>query len=99
MGSCCQLGQLDEAAALGQRAIALEPLRAGILQSLSLHLTPLGRYDEAEAAVRKAIELQPQAATIYKQLAIVQILRGQSERRWNPRKRKPIRPGAPTHWR
>jgi serine/threonine-protein kinase len=73
-----KLGQLDEAAALGQQAIALEPLRVSFLQSLALHLTPLGRYDEAEAAVRKAIELQPQAATLYKQLATIQVLRGES---------------------
>ena len=59
------LGRLDEAVALAQRAIALEPLRGGSHANLATYLTALGRYDEAEAALRKAIELQPQAATNY----------------------------------
>ena len=71
-----ELGRLDEAVALGQRAIALEPLRAESHHNLALYLTALGRYDEAEAALRKAIELQPQSAQNYMQLAMIQILRG-----------------------
>jgi TolB-like protein len=93
------LGRLDEAVALGERAIALEPLRGGSHRNLSVNLTLLGRYDEAEAAVRKAIELQPQAATNYAQLAIIQILRGKSGEAVEFAKKKPIRSGAPTHWR
>ena len=73
-----RLGRLDEAVALTQAAIALDPLRSASHQNLALCLTVLGRYDEAEAAVRKAIELQPQSATSYSQLAIIQILRGKS---------------------
>jgi TolB-like protein/Flp pilus assembly protein TadD len=71
-------GRLDEAVALQQRAIALDPLRAGSHYSLGLYLTALGRYDEAEAAVRKVIELQPQSAQNYYRLAVIQILRGNS---------------------
>jgi len=70
------LGRLDEAIKLRQRAIAIDPLRAGFHQGLASSLIPLGRYDEAEAALHKAIELQPQAASSYYRLAIVQILRG-----------------------
>ncbi len=77
-GLLSRLGRLDEALALGQRAIALEPLRGASYFSHSFNLTVLGRYDEAEAAVRKAIELQPQSARNYAQLAIIQILRGKS---------------------
>ena len=72
------LGRLDEAVALGQQAIALDPLRAGSYVGLATSLTALGRYDEAEAALRKAIELQPQSATNYMYLAKIQILRGKS---------------------
>ena len=72
------LGRLDEAVALTQQAIALEPLRSGFHFNLAIYLTALGRYDEAEAAMRKAIELQPQSAQNYLQLAIIQILRGKS---------------------
>src|SRR5438046_2684312 len=70
------LGRLDEAVALGQRAIVLEPLRGGSHFSLAFSLRALGRYDEAEAALRKVIALQPQSAQNYEQLAVIQILRG-----------------------
>ncbi len=72
------LGRLDEAVALAQQAIALEPLRNQSHFTLALYLVALGHYDEAEAALRKAIELQPQSATNYAFLATIQILRGKS---------------------
>ena len=68
--------RLDEAVALRQRAITLDPLRALFRQNFAQSLIALGCYDEAEAALRKAIELQPQSARNYMQLAIIQILRG-----------------------
>src|SRR5262245_41624249 len=70
------LGQFEEAVALGQRAIALDPLRVPSRINLALYLILLGRYDEAEAALRKSIELQPQSAQNYYLLAVIQILRG-----------------------
>jgi tetratricopeptide (TPR) repeat protein len=74
----CKLGRLDEAVALVQQAIALEPLRAAPHRNLALYLIALGRYDEAEAALRKAIELQPQSAENHTWLTVIQILRGHS---------------------
>jgi len=71
-----QLGRLDEAVALGQQAIALDPLRGATYFTLALSLIPLGRYDEAEAALRKAIELQPQSVANYAWVAQIEILRG-----------------------
>src|SRR5438270_1768525 len=73
-----KLGRLDEAVALAQQAIALDPLRTQSHFNLALYLVALGRYDETEAALRKAIELQPQSAENYTYLAIIQILRGNS---------------------
>jgi tetratricopeptide (TPR) repeat protein len=72
------LGRLDEAAALAQQAIVLDPLRAASHYDLAIDLIPLGRYDEAEAALHKSVELQPQSAQNYCYLAIIQILRGNS---------------------
>ncbi len=72
------LGKLDEAAALRQQTIALEPLKSSNHFNLAYILTALGRYDEAEAALRKVIELQPQAAQTYAWLAHIEILRGKS---------------------
>jgi TolB-like protein/Flp pilus assembly protein TadD len=71
-----ELGRLDEAVALEQRAIALEPLRGTFHYARAHDLIALGRYDEAEAEMRKAIELQPKSAQNYLDLAIIQILRG-----------------------
>ena len=50
------LGRLDEAVALKQQAIALDPqhLRAASHVGLATNLTALGRYDEAEAALARA---------------------------------------------
>ena len=70
------LGRLDEAVALRQRAIAVDPLRVTSHQNLAFNLMPLGHYDEADAALRKAIELQPSAANNYAMLARLEILRG-----------------------
>jgi tetratricopeptide (TPR) repeat protein len=70
------LGRLDEAVALGQRAIVLDPLRIQSNVNLALSLIALGRYDEAEAVLRKTIALQPQSGQNYNLLAVIQILRG-----------------------
>ena len=95
-----RLARLNEAVALLQRAIALDPLRAASHKNLSLYLTALGRYDEAEAAARKAIELQPQSAQNYTRACeSFRFCAAIPEQRSNSRKRKPIRSGAPTHWR
>jgi len=75
-GLIADLGRLDEAVALEQRAIALDPLRGVSHSNVAFTLTAVGRYDEAEAALRKPIELQPQSATNYIQLSRIQILRG-----------------------
>ena len=70
------LGRFDEAVALGQRAVALDPLRGASHLNLAISLIALGRYDEAEAALHKAIALQPQSVQNYTWLATIQILRG-----------------------
>ena len=75
-GLLSRLGRLDEAVALLQRAVALDPLRGNSHGNLANYLVALGRYDEAEAATRKAIELQPGAPVNYQRLAVVNILRG-----------------------
>jgi serine/threonine-protein kinase len=68
------LGRFEEAVALTQQALALDPLRSGAQVNLGLQLSALGRYDEAEAALRKAIALQPQAGQNYMQLTRIKIL-------------------------
>jgi TolB-like protein/Tfp pilus assembly protein PilF len=71
------LGRFDEAVALTQQAIVLDPLRSVAQFTLANYLIALGRYDDAEAAMHKAIALQPQSAQNYAQLARIKILRGE----------------------
>src|SRR4029077_12363785 len=73
-----KLGRLDEAVALTQRAIALDPLRGTFQFAVAQYLIALRRYDEAEAALRRAIELEPRSAANYVGRAIIEILRGSS---------------------
>ncbi len=71
-----ELGRLEEAVALAQRAIALDPLRIQTQFNLALYFISLSRYDDAEAAMRKTLALQPQSAQNYLWLAMIQMLRG-----------------------
>ena len=54
-----RLGRLDEAVALQQRAVALDPLRVQSHFNLAHYFVALGRNDEAEAGLRKAIDASP----------------------------------------
>ncbi|HEX4479851.1 MAG TPA: tetratricopeptide repeat protein [Rudaea sp.] len=71
-------GRLDEAAAFGRQAIALDPLSSSSYVYLARTLRALGRYDEAESVLRKALEINPLGAQAWCELAILQILRGNS---------------------
>ena len=71
-----KLGRLDEAVALAQRAVALDPLRGASHANLAIYLVALGRYDEAEAALRKAIEFSQRPPGNYRGSAMIHILRG-----------------------
>jgi TolB-like protein/Tfp pilus assembly protein PilF len=72
------LGQVDEAAALVARALALDPLNAaahvlsGWLESLS------GRLAESERACRKALELGPNRMKIHFRLCDLHLLQGRA---------------------
>ncbi len=73
------LGQLDEAARLTREALATDPLHGGWYGNLAAYLSALGRLEEAEPAIQKAIALQPGGAFYHRQLAIIQIQRGEKE--------------------
>jgi len=53
------LGQLDEAAALIQQALALDPLNVEAHLTSGLQFVYAGRPTEAESAYRKALEISP----------------------------------------
>jgi TolB-like protein len=73
------LGHPEQAADLTRQASASDPLYAFWFDQLSRFLGTLGRLDEAGQAERKAIELQPKAESFYVQLAVIEILRGDSK--------------------
>ncbi len=67
-------GHFEEAVALSEREIALDPL--GMHLNFANYLAAVGRYDEAEATLRKAMVLQPAASQIHMNLARLQLQRG-----------------------
>lgn len=69
-------GQRAQAIDVARRALAADPLRAGAYVLLARYLSMPGHLDEAKATIDKGIELQPQAASLHEQLAIIEILRG-----------------------
>ncbi|HVF73219.1 MAG TPA: hypothetical protein VM940_16575, partial [Chthoniobacterales bacterium] len=69
----------EEAAALRQEAILLDPLNVILQGNLVADLTTLGRYGEAEELARKALELQPSAAQLHYLIARNYLLQGKAE--------------------
>ena len=72
-------GQPDQAIELTRQALATDPLNGRWHGFLALYLSALDRQDEARQAVLKAITLQPTAAAFHQQLALIEILRGDSK--------------------
>jgi TolB-like protein/Tfp pilus assembly protein PilF len=72
-------GEVEQAIAYTQQALATEPLRAHFYNWLATYLSGLNRLDEAERAVRRAIELQPGAAGFHFTLAAIEIQRGHAQ--------------------
>jgi len=64
----------EEAIALNQEAISLDPVHAVLYGDLAGKLISLGQLDQAKAAARKAVELQPPAASAHSTLAVIAIL-------------------------
>ena len=65
--------RLREAGAYLQRAIALQPDNAFILDSWGWHLFTLGKYSRAAVVLEKAAELQPAESIILEHLADVYV--------------------------
>lgn len=59
------MGRLDDAIGLYQRAIAEDPLRANFHLALGYVLYSVGRYDEALAALDRAEDLNPNLSSLH----------------------------------
>ena len=66
----------EEALALREETVRLDPLHAAYYYNLGNTFTRLDRLDEAGAAFRKALELQPTVHNVHGSLCTVAILRG-----------------------
>ena len=77
-----QLGHLDEAIELSQRALMQNPLSAVDYSNLAFLLYRSGRLTEAEAHYRKALELAPQRIVAHSHLALVLLVQGRNEEAW-----------------
>ena len=70
------LGQLQPAAELLRKAIAIDPLRPDFYNNLASTLLAQGQLDAAEQATRKALALQPDYPFQYMNLAEIDVVRG-----------------------
>jgi TolB-like protein/Tfp pilus assembly protein PilF len=73
------LGQVDEAAALVARALALDPLNAGAYLTSGWLESLAGRLAESERACRKALELGPNRMKIHFRLCDLHLLQGRAD--------------------
>lgn len=63
--------RFEEAEAIAEKALKLEPERPLLYQSLSAVLVNQGRLEEAEAHARRIVELAPESAQSYRSLGYV----------------------------
>jgi len=70
------LGRIDQAIALANEAIKLDPLKSSTHGSLASRLFAAGRYDEAFLAQQRAIELDPQIEYVHFTRAEVLLAKG-----------------------
>jgi TolB-like protein/Tfp pilus assembly protein PilF len=73
------LGRSGRAIDLIQQALKTDPRNGQWYYTLSLCFTAVGRLDNAERAIQAAIAVQPQGAANHEQLAIIEILRGDTK--------------------
>jgi TolB-like protein/tetratricopeptide (TPR) repeat protein len=73
------LGRLDEALELANRAVDQDPLSSFPYITLGLQLSRMGRFSEAEGAFRRGIELSPQRVCIRANLAFALLGQGRGD--------------------
>ena len=74
------LGRLDQAVELTQRAVDVDPLRVSSYHNLGLYSYFAGRLDLAESALEKALELNPDGPVAHNLLGRVYLAWSQPER-------------------
>ena len=74
--SQASLGHVESAVALATSALARNPLNAFLQEWFAAYLGALGRLDEAEAAARKGVMLSAQQPLSYRELAFIEVLKG-----------------------
>jgi tetratricopeptide (TPR) repeat protein len=73
------LSRIDEALALGGRAVEQDPLSAFAYKCLAWSYYVKGELAEADAACRRALELAPQGASTYDNLSLIALARGRGD--------------------
>ncbi|MDE2054151.1 MAG: hypothetical protein KGI62_05645 [Xanthomonadaceae bacterium] len=73
------LGRVRHAVGLTREALESDPRHAGWYNWQATYVTGLGRLDDAKQAINTAIALQPAASGYYEQLAVIEILRGDTK--------------------
>jgi serine/threonine-protein kinase len=73
------MGRLDEAIALSERVVKVEPLSLTAYTNFAGSYLVAGRLGEAEELCRKALELDPDYDTAYTMLGDIQVRQGEPE--------------------
>ena len=71
-------GRPEEALAIVERAIAIDPINAGLYFDIGNLHQRLRHWDAAEAAYRRALELVPDNPNIYGRLTLISFFRGEA---------------------
>ncbi len=83
------LGRVDEAIVLGQRAVEQDPLSAGGYAGLGMSYRAAGMLAEAEAAYRRVLEISPQRVGTRMMLGSVLLGQGRNEEALAEAEREP----------
>jgi tetratricopeptide (TPR) repeat protein len=78
-GLARDLGRLEEAIALGRRAVEQDPLSPGGYNGLGTTYRVAGLLSDAETAYRRALEISPQRVANHMMLSLVLLAQGRGE--------------------
>jgi TolB-like protein/DNA-binding winged helix-turn-helix (wHTH) protein/Tfp pilus assembly protein PilF len=72
-------GRIEDAVAIQQRVVAVDPLSGTQREALGIFLLPLGRLTEAQAELERALELSPTAQDTAFAIADLMLLQGRPD--------------------
>ncbi len=94
-GALTETGPMDEAVALFERVVALQPGNGGAWSNLGKALAAVGQFDEAAAAFTRAVALLPGHPQIRLNQGVATLKAGRLAEGWGQLKARHALPGRP----